>query len=196
MYRYRKMYADNTAIAARLANEIVAKNRAYNEAQTEVGQPLRTLTGSVIKRSKYGVGKLIGGKLYAHKNYIHDIVPAEVIDAAMDLLDDHFPDFEYNCFRWDPSKKELLLQECPDFNTAREPVVGTCIKITEESAEETQFFNQIFHHKWLWVTDDYTGFDVSESWEWSKEWLSVLTESANGSNQANWLAQLERFGLR
>ena len=48
------------------------KNRAYNQSQTEIGHPLKTLKGSVVKRSsKFGVGKEIGGQIYAHKNYIN-----------------------------------------------------------------------------------------------------------------------------
>jgi len=32
---------------------------------------------------------------------------------------------------------------------------------------------QIYHHKWLFVKDDYQGFDVDKSKERSAEWLQV-----------------------
>ena len=32
---------------------------------------------------------------------------------------------------------------------------------------------QIYHHKWLFVTDDYPGFDVEESKNRSRKWVSL-----------------------
>ena len=31
---------------------------------------LKTQKGSAIKRSKFGVGKVIGGRIYLHRNYV------------------------------------------------------------------------------------------------------------------------------
>lgn len=172
------------------------KNRDYNMNQTVVGSPLKTLKGSVIKRSnKYEVGKVIGGQIYLHKNYADIVIPFDILNSAVDLLESSYSQFHYNCIRYDPKSTEVLFQESPDFDTAREPVVGTCVSVIDNQIRKTRYFNQIWHHKWLWVDNSYTGFDVEESWSWSKEWLSVLTEPANGSNQQNWMNQLNRFGL-
>ena len=40
----------------------------YNQSQTETGHPLKTLKGSRVGRSKYGVGKSIGGSIYVYKD--------------------------------------------------------------------------------------------------------------------------------
>ena len=45
--------------------------------------PLETLKGSKIwYSSKFGVGKEIGGKVYAHMDYIEEIVPPDVLEKA------------------------------------------------------------------------------------------------------------------
>ena len=57
------------------------------------------------------------------------------------------------------------------------------------------YSNTIYHHKWLFVKDDYTGFDIDESYEWSKEWLSKLPEKADGTNQERWINQLRKYNI-
>lgn len=171
------------------------KNKEYNEEQDSVGGPLKTLKGSVIKRSKFGVGKLIGGQLYFHKLYADDILS----DEALMLLEEHENEcpFTYNCIRYDLKKGDIALVESPDFDSSREPVVGKMFTIKPDGSTQTsRFYNQIWHHKWLWVRNDYTSFDVEKSWEWSKTWLSTLTEPADGSNETNWEQQLHKFGLK
>lgn len=178
-----------------MLNAAQLTNQEYNLSQTQVGYPLKTLKGSTIKRSNFGVGKLIGGQLYFHKSYFENIFEAPFDFEALEYLEDNIP-FEYNVIRWDIKKKEIVLVECPDFNEAREPVVGRMFSaLLDGTFKTSRFFNQIYHHKWLWVDNSYAGFDVAESWEWSKEWLSVLTEPADGSNIINWEKQLARFGL-
>lgn len=176
-------------------NAAQLKNREYNLNQTVVGSPLKTLKGSVIKRSKFGVGKLIGGQLYFHRRYATKVLDGD----AVELLDDFTPDcpFIFNCVRYDLKSGSIALVEAPDFDRAREPVVGRMFTIKPDgSTSVSRSYNQIWHHKWLWVMNGYPGFNVGNSWEWSKKWLSVLTEPADGSNLENWEAQLAQFNLQ
>lgn len=177
-------------------NSAQLKNREYNLSQTEVGHPLKTLKGSVIKRSNFGVGKLIGGQIYFHRNHADRCLFDEGIEL-MRATESDVP-FEFNCMRFDLKTGQLAFVECPDFDTSREPVVGRMYVVdsSDEPGKVTKFFNQIYHHKWLWVDNSYSGFDVAESWEWSKTWLSVLTEPADGTNTSRWIGQLNRFGLK
>lgn len=155
---------------------------------------LKTLKGSLIKRSRFGIGKDIGGSLYFHKSYTSRLLPNDVNEIFID--NEAMCPFEYNCVKCNYVNGDIALVECPDFDTAREPVVGQLFIIPRTSElKVTRFYKQIYHHKWLWVTDDYSGFDVTESWEWSRTWLNVLTEPANGSSQEAWLRQLSNFGL-
>lgn len=169
----------------------------YNMKQNEVGSPLKTLEGSVIKRSKYGVGKSIGGSIYLHRLYHSDVIPDEDYDEAVQILEGAgYDENDFNCIRWDPKVNSISFQEAPDFDTAREPVVGDYITVDYATGKiKKGHSDYIWHHRWLWVRNDYTGFDVQESWEWSKRWLSILTEPSDGNGIERWRAQLRKFGL-
>ena len=167
----------------------------YNAAQTSVGSTLKTYKGSPIKRSRYGVGKEIGGDIYLHRDYAEDVVPKDILENAEQMLEEYDPAFDYNCIRYSPKTGAISFQEAPDFDTAREPVVGDYITVFPDGTIKTGHSNYIWHHKWLWVKNDYTGFDVEEAWEWSKEWLSTLQEVSDGNGIERWNAQLQRYGL-
>ena len=170
----------------------------YNAKQTQVGSTLKTLNGSAIKRSsKYGVGKEIGGSIYLHKDYMHDIIPEDILNHALELLDRYWSDLYFNTIKWSPAKNTITFQECPDFDSAREPKVGDYVIINYDTdGMKKGHSDYIFHHKWLWVKNDYDGFNVADSWNWSKTWLSVLTEPSDGNGIDRWNAQLARFGLK
>ena len=68
----------------------------YNDKQDSVGTTLKTYKGSPIKRSKYGVGKEIGGQIYFHKDYAERIVPVEILEACEEALDYYYSDLHYN----------------------------------------------------------------------------------------------------
>lgn len=182
------------------AEDAINKNFEFNNKQTEVGSKLKTFKGSSIQRSKkYGVGKEIGGEIYFHKSYANEIVPSDILEDAIDILQDKYPNFQYNCMKYDPKRKRIAFQECLDFDTAREPVVGDWVAVEldlDGSFNVTKgHSNYIFHHKWLFVRNDYYGFNVSDSWNWSKKWLSTLEETSDGNGIARWNAQLDKYGL-
>lgn len=170
---------------------------SYNQSQTEVGHPLKTYKGSIIKRSsKYGVGKEIGGSIYVAYDYADEVIPNDILQTSLEILEDNYPDFTFNCVRYDPKLSQVSFQECPDFDSAREPKVGDYVTVNYATgACKTGHSDYIFHHKWLWVRNDYTGFDVEESWNWSRKWLSTLQETSDGNGIQRWNAQLRRYGL-
>lgn len=167
----------------------------YNNAQTATGSTLKTYKGSPIKRSKYGVGKEIGGDIYLHRDYADIVVPDDIMQFAEQCLSEYDPRFQYNCIRYSPKTGAVSFQEAPDFDTAREPVVGDYITVLPDGTVKTGHSNYIWHHKWLWVMNDYTGFDVVDSWEWSRTWLNTLQEVSDGNGIQRWNAQLRRYGL-
>lgn len=158
---------------------------------------LKTLKGSRITRCrKFGVGKEIGGKIYFHKLYRREIIPDDEWDYAVSVLEENYPNFRYNCIRYDPVATTISFQQAPDFNTASEPVVGDYVTVNCRTGKlSSGHSNSIWHHKWLWVKDDYTGFDVDDSFEWSRLWLSQLPEPADGSNRTNWFRQLNKYNI-
>ena len=168
----------------------------YNQAQTQVGATLKTLKGSPIKRSKFGVGKSIGDSIYVHKDYVKDVVPANIYEQAEAILNEAYPDFQYNCIKYTPTANRIAFQAVPEFDTAREPAVGDYIIVdVDDGTARKGHSDYIFHHKWLWVNNNYNGFDVADSWNWSKQWLSVLQEPSDGNGIERWNNQLNKYNL-
>ncbi len=66
--------------------------------------------------------------------------------------------------------------QCVDFDAALEPTVGDIVTIDAEghSRHRPQPRDpEIYHHKWLFVADDYAGFDVQESKQRSLAWSAL-----------------------
>lgn len=160
--------------------------------------PLKTNKGSEIRRMFDKVGKAIGGYVYLHKDYAKDVMNPGRWKRAQKICKETDSDLfnSYNCIRYEFSTGNVRFDECPDFDTAREPHVGRYLEVSPKTDEvlRTGHSNNIFHHKWLWVKDDYKGFNVQESYEWSKLWLSKFQETAKGTDRT-WQEQLSRYGI-
>ena len=147
----------------------------YSERDQE-NPALKTLNGSKIQRSKYGVGKQMGSQIYVHKNYADEIIPSDVWEKAKSIIP---TDFAYNCVMYDTKYPNVVrFDQAPDFDFAREPKPGLMKKVDVSTGEVTDAKgngNMIWHHKWEWVRNDYDGFDVMESYNWSKTWLKKIT---------------------
>lgn len=152
------------------------KNFMFNMKNNEVGTALTTLAGTKIKRYKNIAGKEVAPQVYVHKNYAAEVIPAETWETAKAIIEEQRPDFQYNCVMYDRKAGTVRFDESPDFDTAREPIPGRIITVDPSTGTITKDTsnNQIWHHKWLWVKNDYDGFDVAESWNWSKQYLSTL----------------------
>jgi len=153
---------------------------------------IRTTKGSGIRRYKNIVGKDIGGQLYVHKNYANEVIPSELLDSGAKQLP---KDFKYNTIMWDRRNNIIRFDSAPGFDTEREPIVGDYVVVFPNGTLREGKSNYIWHHKWLWVKDDYKGFNVSEAINWSKEWLSKLQEPASGKLE-KWKEQLNAIGLQ
>jgi len=153
---------------------------------------LKTLNNSRIKRYKNNVGKDIGGQIYVHKNYAQEVIPNDILKHGLK----HVPkDFKYNSIMWDKNRNIIRFDSVKNFDSEREPVVGDYIAVLPDGSTKQGKSPYIWHHKWLWVKDDYTGFNVPESIAWSKEWLSKLNEPASGKLE-KWNEQLRQVGLK
>jgi hypothetical protein len=138
---------------------------------------IRTKKGTPIKRSTWGVGKDIGGFVYFHKLYL-DTIPQDrqkVVWSAYNKMVEavgHEPQF--NIIK--VSKKQPIVSfiHSSDFDYEPEPTVGQFININlDKNTLKDGRSNAIWHHKWLWVKDDYPAFDVEESKERSRRWLQM-----------------------
>lgn len=154
----------------------------------------RTLKGTPIKRYKNLVGKQVGSQLYVHKKYASKVIPTNILQKAMGVLRRDYPNFKFNTLMLDARANVVRFDEAPDFDTAREPHVGKVVAVFPDGSTKEGKSNSIWHHKWMWVMDDYDGFDVQKSKDWSRLWLSKVPEIAKGTDQS-WGDQLQKYGV-
>jgi len=125
-----------------------------------------------LRRSKrYGVGKEIGGAVYIHRRY--EDVLGEVVAEAKERLP---AGFEYQVVKYDARSGNVSFIESPDFDEADEPAVGEVVTVKPDGTVRRRRAAddpEIYHHKWLFVRDDYEGFDVEESRERSRAWTGL-----------------------
>lgn len=152
-----------------------------------------------LSRNKINpIGKKMGNQLWFHKNYAIEILGEAKFNSFKSIVP---KEFEYEVLRWDSKKEELAFIECFDFNISNEPIVGKVLRVLkkEKSFELLKVVNQpkdplIYHHKWMFVKDDYQYFSVKESKKRSLEWKEVLGKNKSLSSKIgrlsfwdNWL---------
>lgn len=145
---------------------------------------VRTQKGTVIRRSRLGVGKDIGGDIYLHRNYAEVLPDQEGLKQAEARLPQGFT---FNVIKAAKDGSAYTFFNSPDFDTADEPVAGEYVRVTAEGSAKPGKTGSIWHHKWLWVGDDYKGFDVEKSKARSRAWLSLPDIDFNRiGNKAFW----------
>jgi hypothetical protein len=114
-------------------------------------------------------GKQVGSKLYVHAQYVKGAVPDELLLNAVRAAGAKIIGFD--CVRYDSRTGSLAFQFSSDFDTAEEPLVDRTVRVSPEGrVQESVGMGQIWHHKWMWVADDYAGFDVEASKRRSQLW--------------------------
>jgi hypothetical protein len=82
--------------------------------------------------------------------------------------------FDYTVMKYHASRASVSFIHSPDFDTAPEPIVGDLwVVYTNGIARQYRQAADpfIYHHKWLFVADDYTGFSVEASRARSLAWI-------------------------
>ena len=124
------------------------------------------------KRSaRFKVGKEIGGAVYVHKQY-ESLLP-EAVQKAKRFLP---PEFSYTVVKYQLSDETVSFIQSSDFDSADEPTVEDLYTIkTDGSVSFRRKLADpwIYHHKWLFVADDYQGFNVEASKARSRRWLAL-----------------------
>ncbi len=124
------------------------------------------------KRSaRFKVGKEIGGAVYVHKQY-ESLLP-EAVQIAKSVIP---PEFSYTVVKFQMSDETVSFIQSSDFDSANEPTVGDLYTVKSDGS--ATFRRKladpwIYHHKWLFVAEDYAGFEVEASKARSRQWLAL-----------------------
>jgi len=121
-------------------------------------------------------GKKMPNGYYIHKKYSYVLEDLYGINISQ-YIDKLPKGFQYTIVKFNPKTHDVItFTFSPDWNTADEPTVGDAILVKADGP--IKFIKQhkdpwIYHHKWMFVADDYAGFDVEKSKLRSKQWTSI-----------------------
>ncbi len=128
---------------------------------------------------EFGVGKKIGDKVWFHNLYKEYCKVENIV-----LPNEIFKTEEYDVIRFDLKTFEIALIKCDDFINKNEPCILE-VKIFSLNEEKEYFLKSIksyedsknkliYHHKWLFVKDEFPYFNVEESIQRSIKWKTLL----------------------
>lgn len=128
--------------------------------------------GVPMPSAKHGVGKLIGGCLYAHRS-AWDVIPEAALKKALAAAPG---DFQPVIAKWDIKEGSISLIESEGFDREEEPAIQRALKVSADGSIKwtpEKEDPQIYHHKWSFARHDYAGFDWILSCLRSCQWFKL-----------------------
>ena len=142
---------------------------------------------------------------YVHKSNINELynsIPTNLLAAVMGIFQEGsiLYDIPFEVVKVDVHRRTISLIQSPTFDIFEEPIVGDsyCYNIDTDTWKVVKGGNKVYHHKWQFVADDYTGFDVSSSKKRSEVLKSIPEFNENKSRIGNltyWDVFLNKYGL-
>lgn len=132
-------------------------------------EPIHLSSNETLRRYDNIIGMLEDSWVRVQKNYASDIIPFQEFVKAQSELSTHFPVFQYECVSYNIDSKEIRFENCPYFDEYPEPEIKSFVNYNP-SPNSTRYeeCSDKIEYKWMLVKDDYTGFDVEESYMRSK----------------------------
>jgi hypothetical protein len=156
-------------------DEVTAAARAKQRTSEETDEQ-NSLNAELkkvgLKRGNkiYKVGKDIHGEVYVQKQYENQF-PKALLDKAKSVLPSNF---KYDVVKFALKTGTFSFIISKDFDTNEEPSVNGGITVKQDGSSKTfSDHGWIYHHKWMFVGDDYKGFDVDGSKKRSLEWVKL-----------------------
>lgn len=129
-----------------------------------------------LQKSHLGSGKALGQHVWLHRSAV-EAIEHPFKSVILSLMDDR-----YCVVRLDKKSSNIQLSLCPGFDLEREPLIlghkTYLLKNNSSALLKSQIYQTdnslIFHHKHLFVTPNYSGFDIQTSIQWSLAWKRKL----------------------
>lgn len=127
--------------------------------------------------------KRIGSTYYIHKSNIQEllsILPDDQYKSEIIRLYEFRKSLvtpNYEVIKYDTKQHKLSFIDSYDWLTANEPIVGDSTHWNLETGSSTfrRGGTKVYHSKELFVSDDYTGFDIQKAKERTKLWSSLVS---------------------
>lgn len=125
--------------------------------------------------------KIVMNTYYVHKSnwkeLLKVLVPSE-IRTLVNVMENTEGDFNYEVIKFDRVNHKISFIDSPDWDTANEPIVGDShvydidndTIIYRKGREKNP---QIYHNKWMFVSNDYKGFDIDKAKQRTELWNSI-----------------------
>jgi hypothetical protein len=145
--------------------------------------------------------KKVGNCLYVHRSAVDSLSESyqQAVREAEALLPSNLAD--YQVVKLDIKALAVSFILSPDWNVANEPLVGDSCKIFLDNGKVTitKEKGQIYHHKWMFVKSDYTGFDIEQSKARSELWQSRIPQTKEVKSRIGykefWIRILREYAL-
>ena len=154
---------------------------------------------NLVRDSRFGVGKRVGNNTYIEISYL-GVLPQDAVDGVNRIKEEYDEDFKV--VKYNTKTGDVSLIVSPEFDTVQEPKIEASVKYTKstDTVGDRRAGSTVYHHKWLMVEDDYTGFDVEDSMvrtEVINKEIDRLSLSRNqiGSSKV-WSTVLESLGSK
>lgn len=136
-------------------------------------------------RGPHGVGKVLGRNKWVHASALPALSPAEraLVGKALTAIQREKGieiDFRKDVvIKINPVENGGAVTFCysPDWKTATEPECGPMVGVSGLTTGPRKFRvtrppadPYVYHHKWMFVGDDYRGFNVPAAKRWSETW--------------------------
>ncbi len=136
---------------------------------------------------RYSVGKEIGYAVYVHRDYETHL--GDVVEWAKR----HLPaKYDYTVVKLNQHNDSVSFIYCPGFDTEHEPAIAGIVVVNADGQVQRRSLPAdpyIYHHKWLFVADDYSGFDVAASKERSEVWIKLADVDRSRIGRRNFWEQ-------
>lgn len=145
--------------------------------------------------------KTVGTASYVHKSNVQELIEKKVAKPEIDtfkLFLQNVSNIQYDIIKYD--KGNITLISSPDWDTANEPIVGTCYRYKKgawfNKPTIRDNYKQIYHNKWMFVSNTYAGFDIEKAKERTKIWNSLPNlDKKRIGYKSYWVKYLERNGV-
>lgn len=166
-------YDFETPPSVEAVNEDLHKQAAIAAIDTDIedDSPENRSAELPVRSRRFGVGKEIGYAVYVHRDY------EDRLGATVEWAKRHLPEhYDYTVVKLNQRNDSVSFIHCPGFDSEHEPAIDAIIVVSTDGMAQrrtTPTDPYIYHHKWLFVDDDYQGFDVKESKMRSTRWISL-----------------------
>ena len=119
-------------------------------------------------------GKRVINRLYIHKSALSSLSSElqRTVRQSLDIAQSKHGTFEYDIVRIGLKDGSVAFTRVHGWDDVPEPMKGVSISVRGGSVTVVDDTSRklVYHHKWMMVNDDYTGFNVEESKRRSAWW--------------------------